>query len=222
MKRNRAAFVTLALLGAMAGTGVGQTAWANSRFYDFTVTVPTDPYYEALAGTVATGGFSFEESLVPVGGFGRVLGPGLFTDFSFVWNGIGYNETTADAITLGFGGYPYLGTRKAGELTSFVFGNHCHDAMAPDTCLVLNGTNDWRAGMHVSVDPDTHAVTLESSFFYSLPGVLGSFAIFPRSSSPNGPIQITQVPEPSSYVLLIAGLAGVVGVAKLRRASAST
>lgn len=209
MKRSRVFAVALTLLGAMGASSMGQSAWASSRAYDFTVTVASGP----LAGTVATGSLSFDESLIPAGGFGRVVGTGLLTSFSFLWNGIAYNEGTADATTLGFGGYPALGSRQPGELTSFVIGNHCRDPQAPDTCLVLNNSNDWRGRMGLAFDPDLPGVRQESDFYFALPSEVTTFAIGP--SSP-GPIQITAVPEPSSYALLIAGLCGIFALTSRR------
>jgi hypothetical protein len=209
MKWNRGAAAAITLVGAIGASTVGQSAWASSRTYDFTVTVASGP----LAGTVAPGRLSFEEGLVPEGGFGRVVGTGLLTSFAFLWNGVAYNEGTADAITLGFGGYPYLGSRQLGELTSFVIGNHCRDPQAPDTCLVLNNSNDWRGRLGLAFDPDLPGVREESAFYFALPGEITTFAIGP--SSP-GPIQITAVPEPSSPALLIAGLCGMFAVTRRR------
>jgi hypothetical protein len=179
-----------------------------SRTYEFTVTLPSYEWVGPLAGVVAKGSLSFDEAIVPVGGFGFVNGQGLLSSFSFSWNGITYDESTANAITLVFGGAPYLGIAPPGELTGFVLGNHCQDVAAPNTCLVLNGTNDWRAT----------AVPFASTFFYAYPGVLGAFGVGQTTNAPNGPIKIAPVPEPATYVGMIAGL-GVLGLFARRRRS---
>jgi len=195
------------VFGVLAASGLAPAAWATSRTYDFTVTLPNFPDSGPLAGTVAAGSLSFDESLIPVSGFGSVNGPGLLTHFSFSWNGIAYDETTANTGSLGFGGWPFLGVAKPGELTSYVFGNDCQNPQMPGTCLVLSNTNDWRASQGVSIDPDSHVVTFESRFFYAFPGVVpGQFGIGPTSNAPNGPIRVALIPVPSSYGLFLPGL----------------
>jgi len=208
--------VTVIALSVLANDS-SLVAWATPRTYDFTVTIPNEAFNGPLAGASETGSFTFDENLIPATGFGSVTGPALFADFSFFWNGISYDETTANATSLGFGGFPFLTPDLFGQLTSFVFGNHCHDPQAPGTCLVLNDTNDWRATQTVSVDPSSGVVTIASTFFYAFPGVTGSFGVGMTSSQPNGPVQIalkaTPIPEPPAYTLLLAGVALLAGLA---------
>lgn len=202
--------VTVIALSVLANNS-SLVAWATSRTYDFTVTIPNEAFNGPLAGASGTGSFTFDESLIPATGFGSVTGSALFTDFSFFWNGISYDETTANATSLGFGGVPFLLPELFGQLTSFVFGNHCHDPQAPGTCFVISNTNDWRATQAVSVDPDSHVVTIASTFFYAFPGAPGQFGVGRTSSQPNGPVQIalraTPIPEPPAYTLLLVGVA---------------
>ena len=182
-------------------------AQATPLTYDFTVTIPPGSAFGPLAGVVAPGTLSFDNSLIPASGFGSVGGPGLLSDLSFSWNGITYDETTANTGGLGFGGFPFLGAAQPGELTSFVFGNDCDNPMMPGTCLVLSHTNDWRASMGVSVDPDSHVVSFDSSFVYAVPELPGQFGA--SNVDALGPIQIAPVPEPPTLLLLMAGFMAV-------------
>src|SRR5688500_20191625 len=67
-----------------------------------------------LAGVTVSGFFSFDDSLVPAGG-GDVNEAGLLSDLEFTWNGISYDETTANTGSLTFD--------ATGALTSGVFGS---------------------------------------------------------------------------------------------------
>ena len=78
---------------------------------DFTLTADDGP----LAGTSSSGSFQLDDAVAPAGG-GVV--DGAFADsLSFQWNGINYNETTANTGSLLFD--------ADGNLTSFVAGNVC-------------------------------------------------------------------------------------------------
>lgn len=93
--------------------------------YDFSVTVTEGP----LAGTTATGFFTIDDEIAPSDG-GTVTATNLFTDLAFTWNGIAYDETTANTGWLTFS--------EVGDLIYATFGSSC----AP-LCSVVNGTNDW-------------------------------------------------------------------------------
>lgn len=199
--------ITAILVVIVANSNAAQ---ASLLTYDFTVTIPPGSAFGPLAGVVAPGTLSFDNSLIPASGFGAVGGPGLLSDLSFSWNGITYDETTANTGGLGFGGFPFLGAAQPGELTSFVFGNDCDNPMMPGTCLVLSDTNDWRASMAVSVDPDSHVVSFQSSLFYAVPGLPGQFGA--SNVDALGPIQIEKVapvPQPPTLLLLMGGFVAV-------------
>ncbi len=83
--------------------------------YDFTVTAMSGP----LTGTTATGTFAFDDTIIPPGG-GGLFALNLLTDLAFTWNGIAYDETTANTGALvfdaagnlsniGFGTNPFIG-----------------------------------------------------------------------------------------------------------------
>ena len=97
-----------------------------------------------LAGVTASGLFSFDDSIVPPGG-GDVNSAGLLSDLAFTWDGISYDETTANTGFLWFD--------ASGALTSAMFGTDC----AAGACSA-SGSNphDW--------------VVDEVEFTYSVPG----------------------------------------------------
>jgi hypothetical protein len=79
---------------------------------DFSVTGTSGP----LTGVMSSGFFTFDDSVIPGGG-GLVSQIGLLTDLSFVWNGIGYDETTANTGWLSFDALE--------TLDDFGFGTDC-------------------------------------------------------------------------------------------------
>jgi hypothetical protein len=64
---------------------------------------------------------------------------GLLTALNFTWNGIAYNQTTANTGFIGFDG--------SGNLTEITFGNHCF----PGICLSEGGANEWLVAFPGSV-----------------------------------------------------------------------
>jgi MYXO-CTERM domain-containing protein len=152
-------------------------AWgasADPMNYQFQVTATSGP----LAGTVAPGTFSFDSSVIPGGG-GFVFLTGLLTQLSFTWNGIAYNETTANTGGLFF--------NASGDLVSFCFGNNAQAGI----CTVVNGIITGLDQFYVTSD----------SFAYAVGGVNGIFGgqvSFDRVAS---------VPEPGSALLVLVALA---------------
>ena len=107
--------------------------------YEFTVTALTGP----LAGVSSTGTFAFDDTLVPAGG-GMLLQMGLLSDLSFVWDGLSYDETTANTGRLTF--------NATGALIGFSIGNRCGDGF----CLTGFGPNEWYVAAIFGAD-DTFA-----------------------------------------------------------------
>jgi parallel beta-helix repeat protein len=142
-------FTMSTLLGAVVAESPG---WGGVITYGFSFPGASGG---PLSGVGGKGSFSFDESLIPASGFGAIDGQGLLWDLSFTWNGIAYDETTANT-----GGLTFFG----GQLIGFSFGNHCSGGFGtpPGTCLVISNTNDWR-------------VASGSGFFYAFPGVPGAF-----------------------------------------------
>ena len=164
-------------------------ATATPISYQFEVTAIQGP----LAGTIETGTFTFDSSIIPAGG-GVLLQTGLLSDFHFNWNGISYNETTANT--------GWLFWSPSGELRSFVFGN----LFSAGSCAVFSDQESWC----VDVNLDSPFMPIRS-FGYSvgdgsvwLSNNIVTFAAVPP----------TAVPEPTSMTLL---LLGAVGVTALRR-----
>jgi hypothetical protein len=107
---------------------LGCQAQAASITYVFTVTATQGP----LNGVTSTGTFTFDTSAITPGATNS--DPALLTDLDFVWDGITYDEITANTGYLTFDG--------AGVLTSATFGNFC----SPGTCQVTPGLEQWWVG----------------------------------------------------------------------------
>ena len=114
------------ILSALAVT----TAHATPINYTFMVTATDGP----LSGTSATGTFSYDSSSIIPGGIN--INVGLLTSLDFTWNGIHYDQTTANTGFLEF--------NSSGNLipTSSSFGNHC----SSNSCEVDSNTEQWFVG----------------------------------------------------------------------------
>ena len=113
-----AAVVAFPLLGASA-------AQAAPITYDFTVTGTSGP----LNGTAAHGTFSYDSSSIVPRGANQATG--LLTSLSFSWNGISYDQTTANTGDLRFD--------VSGNLTQAQFGSNCSSF----GCSLIFGSNSW-------------------------------------------------------------------------------
>jgi hypothetical protein len=175
------------LLGLLAlGLLVGaKEATAAPISYDFTV---NGGLSGPLAGVTSSGFFTFDDSIIPVGG-GTVLQGGLFTDLAFSWNGIAYDESTANTGILTFD--------ASGALVPlFYFGNNCVGAV----CSISHLTNQWALQMND-----------EGGYFtYGLPDVFG-LQFGPATYSPRAAV----APEPGT--LLLFGLGGLAFARRRRR-----
>jgi hypothetical protein len=123
---------------------LGCQAQAAPITYVFTVTATQGP----LNGSISIGTFTFDTSSITPGATNS--DPALLTDLDFVWDGITYDETTANTGYLTFDG--------SGVLTSATFGNFC----SPGTCQVTPGSEEWWVG--------------GTAFDYSVPGATVGYA----------------------------------------------
>ena len=126
----------LAALLSVASTLATTTASAIPITYNFTATAATGP----LAGASSSGFFTFDNSIIPVGG-GAVLATGLLTDLSFTWNGIAYTEGTANTGSLAF--------NASGGLIGSIFGTDCFAGgcgLQPNSWLVGGSGFAYRVG----------------------------------------------------------------------------
>jgi hypothetical protein len=154
--------------------------------YDFTVNGGPDG---PLAGVTSSGFFSFDDSIIPAGG-GILSAATLFSDLGFSWNGIAYDETTAESAALSFD--------ASGALSGWLFGSNC----TPGACLISPGLDRW-AVLSTAAFGNVFAYTLASTeIVYTVPFAV---TVTPRAVT---------VPEPSTLALL--GLAALM-MAALRR-----
>jgi hypothetical protein len=170
------------------------SVFASPIVSNFTVTATSGP----LLGTVASGTFAFNSSIIPVGG-GQLNETGLLTDLTFSWGGIAFDalpgspspfSTHANTGSLDFS--------ADGTLTGFFFGNDC----AANLCIVSTGANNWDVigGFN---SPDG-AFTYGSP---STPGVYRGTVTFTTPPGPGTPGPTpAPVPEPATVVLVGAGL----------------
>jgi hypothetical protein len=98
---------------------------ASSITFSFSVTATSGP----LDGVTENGTFTYDSSSIIPGGLNDDTG--LLTGLNFTWNGITYNQTTANTGSLEFD--------SSGNLTQAFFGNNC---IASD-CIVNRDTNEW-------------------------------------------------------------------------------
>ena len=86
-------------------------AKASPITHNFTATATSGP----LSGTIEHGTFSYDFSSIVPGGVN--LATGLLTSLSFSWNGIAYDQTTANTGNLAFD--------ASGNLIDAEFGTNC-------------------------------------------------------------------------------------------------
>jgi len=98
-----------------------------------------------LANVTATGTFSFDDGIIPAGG-GTVDEANLLSSLSFTWNGISYDETTANTGGLSFD--------DTGALVGGFFGTDC----SAGTCST--GIDD----------PDSWLLEIGGEFAYDVGG----------------------------------------------------
>jgi len=145
------------------------SSFASILTYDF-ITIAVSG---SLAGESAEGRFSFDSSLAHPG---YRYGSSLLSDLSFTWDGINYDETTANTGWLGFG--------ASGDLVSFAFGTNC----SPGICSVSSGHEQWYM---------TGTPNFLGSFVYAQPGSNGiGYGL--NVSAPGA----TQVSEPAPLALI--------------------
>ena len=132
MKKPSGLIAAILLLSAVSFAS--DVASAAPSAYEFTVTGSDGP----LAGVTSVGTFVFDPTIAPEGG-GFVEIAGLFTHLAFSWDGVDYNETTANTGTLGFD--------ADGTVIYALFGTDC--GPSGFGCGVGNGPNPYQWSFNI-------------------------------------------------------------------------
>jgi hypothetical protein len=177
-----------ALIGGIALTlAVALNANAFPITFSFSVTATSGP----LDGITENGTFTYDSSSIIPGGIND--NTGLLTGLNFTWNGITYNQTTANTSFLLF--------NSSGDLTKALFGPNC----MPSMCSIDADTNEWA----LFATPG-ETTTPPFGFIYATPSTGGSEGTVTTALSP--------IPEPSALALVGVGVAGLMLVgARLQR-----
>lgn len=180
----------IAALAILAGSAAAHAAPIT---VDFTVTSTTNSSPSYAPGVVGSGYFSFDDSLIPVGGDGVVTNPvnGLPTlDLSFSWYGVTFDELSAKISRLVFG---------AGQLLDWQIGG--------DYAVECGLFNRYSC---------VHGGTSEPDFYVLVQQAGESFATFndgehPGFASANDTVEwsVRAVPEPATLALLAMALAAL-------------
>ena len=183
--------IKLVILACMLVPTVGE---ATLITYDFSVTATTGP----LIGMTSVGSFSFNSNIIPVGG-GTLRQSFLFNSLSFTWDGITYDELTANTSSMDFS--------AAGDLSGVMFGNHCSWL----GCFLGSNQKDWTLVLPAAVSFPENA-----GFLYTTPVPINPECLTSPFACPtlffNGSAQMslhrstTTVPEPGSLALVALGL----------------
>jgi hypothetical protein len=134
-------------------------------------------YAGPLAGQTAAGSLTFDSSIVPPGG-GALAQTGLLTDLSFTWDGVAYNDLTANTGSMDFS--------STGRLESVIFGDDCNAG----TCRADYGTAEWYIWFQLYNDYPNY-------FVYGIPGYFSPPGLFHGTAF---------IREPDSFALFGIGL----------------
>lgn len=174
--------ISFALIGALVLlVGVAFRAEASPVTYSFSVTGTAGP----LTGVTENGTFTYDTSSIPAGGNGLVNAAGLLIGLSFTWNGIAYDQTTANTGNLNFLG---------GTLESAFFGDDCN---AIGGCSVFADTNTWFLQALPGAGPGI------DDFRYSTPTLADTSGMGTVTTS------ASPIPEPPTLAVLVLGLLGL-------------
>jgi len=149
----RGRFVFALTAGLALAIGLASKLEASPVNYTFSVAATSGP----LAGTTATGTFSYDTSSIVPGGTNA--NTGLLTALNFTWDGITYNQTAANTGFLEFD--------TTGALTQDLFGNNC----VAGGCSTMPGFEQWFVA---SAFP-------QSGFSYFVAGASGGFGTVTQS-----------------------------------------
>jgi len=169
--------------------------YANAAIvtYDFTVTGTSGPD----TGDVASGTLSFDNSILS-GPSGFIDGPQL-SQFNFSWDGVNYNQSTANTGE--------LSTYPAGYLSSLLI---CGSFSSP-TCPMTAGTHNF--SLSLGIDYTASGTVYSGTFEYASPSSTQNFF---DGTVVWGP---APVPLPATIWLMLGGLGAFGALAQKKRAA---
>ena len=145
---------------------------ADPITYDFSVVVNDGP----LSGVTANGSFTYDSSSILTSSTN--FATGLLTSLTFEFDGIAYDQTTANT--------GYLAFDASGNLADALFGTNCSAGLCSPV-----GPHGW----DLSFTPDPGFI---STFNYTTPSGFGTST---------GPITVTRAtPEPSTILMFLPAL----------------
>lgn len=169
MKKQTGLLAAVLLLLAVSVAPIKSTA--GTPAYEFTVTGVTGP----LAGVTSVGTFSFDPTIAPAGG-GYVSIAGLFESLSFSWDGVDYDEDSANTGTLGFD--------ADGTLFYALFGTNC--GPSGFGCGVGDGASPREWSFNIDIENGT----VTGAFYYVSPAD-------PSGGPFEGKVALMPIPSPT-------------------------
>jgi len=181
--------VTKCLIRAAAAIGLALALLPGAKASAIYYNFSVTANAGSLTGNMASGSFSYDSSSIVPGGSNN--SKGLLTALNFIWDGMTYTQATANTGWLSFDSG---GNLDFLGVIGGAFGTNC----SAGSCSLTVGQEQWYVE--------------GSNFFYAL--------AFNPTGGGFGTVTVSQaVPEPSTLILLSAGLGGLAVTAFRRRST---